>query len=230
MNLIYFEKTRTVKFFRRIKRAISLPYSLLVNLRLFPLKQAFTMPIWVKYSTRLVAYRGSIHVSPGNRVYLGFDDGDEDIIPKKSQILIAPHASLVFEGKAWLNSGINIRLDEGGTLRFGDRVTTNRNVSFRIVNNTIIGEDSMFGTDIVLRDYDGHSSEPGVSGTNPIIIGKHTWVGSYSYLAKGAFSGEGSIIAAHSVVTRSSNKSKSNHVLIAGNPGIIKRQSVTWER
>lgn len=230
MSLNYFEKTRKVKFLRRLKHVFSLPYSLLINLQLFPFKQAITLPIWVKYNTRVFAHRGNVKVAVGKRVYLGFDDGDEDIISKRSQILISPKANLVFEGNAWLNSGINIRLDDGGILRFGDNVTVNRNVAFRIANDTVIGEDSMFGTDIVLRDYDGHSSESGVSKSDPIVISKHTWIGSFSYLAKGTFSGEGSIIAAHSVVTRSSNKAKIDNVLIAGNPGVIKRKSVTWKR
>ena len=56
--------------------------------------------------------------------------------------------------------------------------------------------------------------------TKPIIIKKNAWIGTRSIILKGVTIGEGSIVAAGSVVTTN----VPNYTLVAGNPAIVKKR------
>ena len=64
----------------------------------------------------------------------------------------------------------------------------------------------------------GHPEQVDLNGAD-IIIEDDVWIGSQSIILKGVTIGEGSIIAAGSIVT----KDVPAHVMVAGNPAIIKK-------
>ena len=56
--------------------------------------------------------------------------------------------------------------------------------------------------------------------TKPVVIKKNAWIGTRSIILKGVTIGEGSIVAAGSVVTTN----VPNYTLVAGNPAIVKKR------
>lgn len=62
-----------------------------------------------------------------------------------------------------------------------------------------------------------HSGPP--SRVAPIEIGNDVWIGHGAFLKPGIEIGDGAVIAAHAVVT----KSVPPYALVAGNPGVVKR-------
>ena len=56
--------------------------------------------------------------------------------------------------------------------------------------------------------------------SKPIFIKKNAWIGMRSIILKGVTVGEGSIVAAGSVVT----KDVPDYTLVAGNPAVIKKK------
>ena len=60
--------------------------------------------------------------------------------------------------------------------------------------------------------------------TAPIVIGDHVWIGMNVIVLKGVTIGEGSIVAAGSVV----NKDVPPHCLVAGVPAKVVKTDVTW--
>ncbi len=58
-----------------------------------------------------------------------------------------------------------------------------------------------------------------------MVIENHVWIGCGCTILKGVVIGEGAVIAAGSVVT----KSVPPRALAAGNPAKVIRENVTWE-
>lgn len=60
----------------------------------------------------------------------------------------------------------------------------------------------------------------------PITIGKHDWIASETMVLKGSHISDGSVIAAHAIVT----KGFYEPALLIGNCNLILRKNVTWKR
>lgn len=100
-----------------------------------------------------------------------------------------------------------------------------------------INENVLISYECIIADHDSHSTNSlkrqddlnkfrndvmnwSQVDTKPIIIKKNAWIGTRSIILKGVTIGEGSIVAAGSVVT----KNVPNYTLVAGNPAIIKKK------
>ncbi len=95
-----------------------------------------------------------------------------------------------------------------------------------------IGSDCMFSKFVHLRAGDGHSVLDVASGerinrARDIHIGDHVWVGRAVCILKGVSIPDRCIIGAHAVVTRQFNQVGS---AIAGNPAVVVRSGLDWDR
>ena len=93
-----------------------------------------------------------------------------------------------------------------------------------------IGEDCMISTDVEIRTSDSHKiySMDGVR-TNPkkdITIGNHVWIGAHANILKGVTLHDGSIVGFGSVLT----KNVPMRCVAAGNPAVVVKKDVLWER
>jgi len=61
--------------------------------------------------------------------------------------------------------------------------------------------------------------------SRPVIIGDHVWIGCKSTILKGVTIGDGSVIAANSVVT----KDVPPKALVGGIPSKIIKKDIEWE-
>ncbi|MGE1101263.1 acyltransferase [Peribacillus simplex] len=98
-------------------------------------------------------------------------------------------------------------------------------------SNITIGEDCMLSAGIDIRNSDSHSvididTNKRINSAKDIRIGNHVWLGHSSQILKGAVIGDDSVVASRSIVTK---KFPSN-CIIAGIPGIIVKEKVTWDR
>lgn len=151
------------------------------------------------------------------------------------------------------NSGKLLRMEKGvrvmknnGTISLGERVLLHRYVKLsayggkiEIGNNTYIGDRTeihsgesvkigngvniAWDCNILDRDYHAFDSEKEV--VKPVIISDHVWIGARSIILKGVTIGEGAVVAAGSVVTRSVPPK----CLVAGNPAKVVRENVNWK-
>ena len=87
-------------------------------------------------------------------------------------------------------------------------------------NKIEIGKDTIVGPNTIIIDHDGHNIWPPDTRyetkgkSSPIIISKNVWIGMNCTILKGVQIGEGSVIAAGSVVVKDCEK----NTLYAGNP------------
>lgn len=117
------------------------------------------------------------------------------------QITVEKNASFSFDLKIGNHSGLGINC--------------------RIPSNVTIGNDVMMGPDVVFFTANHEFSslgkpmrEQGTTKPRPIVIGDDVWIGSRSIILPGVQIGNGCIIGAGSVVT----KSFDSYSIVAGNP------------
>ena len=78
---------------------------------------------------------------------------------------------------------------------------------------------------VTIMDSDFHhiESENHVM-TKPVTIRDNVWIGNGATILKGVTIGEGSVIAAKSVVTRDVPP----HTIVAGNPAKVIKEDISW--
>lgn len=96
----------------------------------------------------------------------------------------------------------------GIRIRIGNRNYFNRNVMIDACGSVEIGDWNMFGPDVYIADSN-HQFEDGLSPANlpmdrgTVIIGNRCWIGAKAIILKGVRLGDGCVVAAGAVVTRS---------------------------
>ena len=113
----------------------------------------------------------------------------------------------------------------GSTLRVGDRAQIGMNS--RIDREVTIGDDVVMGPDVVIMTASHAFEDPsipvnqqGAAERKPVAIGRDTWIGTRVIILPGVEVGEGCIIGAGSVVTRSIPP----FGIAAGNPAKVIRR------
>jgi acetyltransferase-like isoleucine patch superfamily enzyme len=101
----------------------------------------------------------------------------------------------------------------------------NEGVQITCASKIIIGKECAIARDVVIRDYDGHMVDiPGYEKAKPINIGNHVWIGSRAMVLKGVTIGDGTIVAAGSVVT----KDLPSKCIAAGVPAKVIKENIVW--
>jgi acetyltransferase-like isoleucine patch superfamily enzyme len=126
----------------------------------------------------------------------------------------------------------NIRLWRDSLVKIGDGTTCN---GVRIVcdnSRVIIGKDCLLSNEIIIQSADQHGVVDLKSGkiinsaqTN-VHIGNHVWIGHRASILHGADIGSGSIVGFGTLA----NKKTPENSLIAGVPGKIKKNDISWSR
>jgi acetyltransferase-like isoleucine patch superfamily enzyme len=139
-------------------------------------------------------------------------DGGGQRLVLGDDVYIAERSRLVFEGP-------------DGTIEVGDRTFINARSEIRARERVEIGPDCMLSFEVVVMDTNHHHLD-GTVTTAPTRIGRNVWIGARTLILRGVTIGEGSVVAAGSVVTRDVPE----RCLIGGNPAKVIRENVAWER
>ncbi len=124
-----------------------------------------------------------------------------------------------------MRSGSILDIAPGAFLKFGDNVSFNNRCEVFCSNKIVIGNDTIFGPNCILRDSDCHIIE-GSSSIGEIIIGDHCWFGTNVIVLKNVHIGSGSVIGAGSVVTHDIPE----NCLAVGNPAKVLKTNIKWKR
>jgi acetyltransferase-like isoleucine patch superfamily enzyme len=112
----------------------------------------------------------------------------------------------------------------GGVLEIAGGGGLNSGVTLSCFERVTIGRDTLIGPDVMIRDSDSHSTGTSErSPTAPIEIGDRVWIGARAMVLKGVKIGDGSVVAAGSIVT----KDVPPKTLVAGAPAKPIRE-VDW--
>ena len=111
------------------------------------------------------------------------------------------------------------KIEIGNNSYIGDRTEIHAGELVKIGNNVNIAWDC----NILDRDY--HAFESDKEVIKPVVIEDNVWIGVRSTILKGVTIGEGAVVVAGSVVT----KSVPAKCLVGGNPAKVIKENITWK-
>ena len=135
-------------------------------------------------------------------------------------------------GERSLVRGVVTFARNGSSLIVGNNTAINGATSFSIASSVEIGSNVLISYECMIMDHDGHSPNPEIRKNDlpdlleghpkawesvkilPVRIEDSAWIGARSIILKGVTVGQGAIVAAGSVVS----KSVPPFVIVAGNP------------
>ena len=142
----------------------------------------------------------------------------------KTLFCVWDNATVQVDGAFCFHTGSRVIVDRNARLELGSG-GINYNVSIACFKHIKIGDEVFIGENSVIRDSDNHTVLPSLHPQSmPIVIGHHVLIGMNCLILKGVTIGEGTVVAAGSVV----NKSLPANVLAGGVPAKIIREGVEW--
>lgn len=116
------------------------------------------------------------------------------------------------------------RCDFGFNIHIGDNFVGNFNLSILDEASVVIGDNVMIGPNCslvtIVHSLDASQRNEGVMAARPIVIGDNVWIAANVVILPGVSIGDGAVIGAGSVVT----KSIPGNVLAVGNPCKVVRE------
>lgn len=131
-------------------------------------------------------------------------------------------SQLIVNGNARFFYGTDVYLFQGARLQIGSSYI-NSNCFIRVTNSVAIGNGCAIAWNVSIMDSCFHAIN-GVLKAAPVIIEDNVWIGASAIILPGVTIGAGSVIASGTVV----KESVPPRSLVAGIPGRVVRQNVTW--
>jgi len=173
-------------------------------------------------TNKVYSKRGSINIEKHASLCINKSFRNNEL--QKGFLELNNRSSINVKGKFRIHNGNHIILMDGAKLNLGSGYI-NRNVKIRCFNEITIGNNVAISENVSIWDSDAHHIDRfGYKETEPITIGNNVWVGMNVIILKGVSIGDGSIIAAGSVV----NKDVDANCLYGGVPVKKIRENVKW--
>ena len=145
--------------------------------------------------------------------------------PFPSILALGEDATITVNNSFSIYSGSRVYINNGAQLILGSGYINN-NLNLSCFDKIEIGNNVVISENVCIRDSDNHEiTSSSHTKTKPIKIGNRVWIGMNVTILKGVTIGDGSIIAAGSVV----NKDIPPKSLAAGVPARILKDNVEWK-
>lgn len=196
--------------------------------------------LWLYYAQRHdrsaqlhVYHRSQIHIDKTARIEmlpnssLSFNRMEDPFKKaRQSRLILHPDSKLVCKGHIWSFEAVRIECLPNAVLEIGNKTYVNHDSEIRCRERISIGNNVSIAYGVLIQDSDYHTmyDEEGQAKphTLPITIEDNVWIGANAIILKGVTLGEGSVVAAGSVVTKSAPANS----LIAGNPARVVKQNI----
>ena len=152
------------------------------------------------------------------------EDPFKDVRP--SRLILRENSRLVCKGHIQSFEAVRIECLPNAVLEIGHKSYINHDSEIRCRERITIGNNVSIAYNVLIQDSDYHTTYDDNGNpkpqTFPIVIEDNVWIGANVIILKGVTIGEGSIVAAGSVVT----KSIPSYSLAGGNPARIIKQNI----
>lgn len=210
--------------------ALSVPKSLVFNLRYFPFAQAIRLPVLVSHRVNLMSLGGTVTLTSRRfgSVKLGFQGSDAFPASGTHGVWrLANRGRVSFGANVNLGPGVRVHCD--GVLELGDDVDGNAGASFFCAKRMRIGRGCLLAWNVTVMDHDFHSimkDGAAINAPAAVEIDDAVWLGANVTVLKGAHIARGAIVGACAVVH---GDHPQEGCIIAGNPARLIRRDVSWQ-
>ena len=105
--------------------------------------------------------------------------------------------------RSFAHNRVELSISAEGRLSIGDRVFLNQGVRIACSREIIIGNGCQIGDECVILDNDFHGAGGGTAKSALVVLGDNVWLATRVIVLRGVTIGEGSVVGAGSVETRS---------------------------
>lgn len=220
---------------KAIRILLSIPKTVVLNFRLFPLRQAVKLPLFISYDTD-VSVKGRVELPVDvpvktAMIRFGFLCALACDTNSKSRLVVKRNGVLRFMGEAHLGHGTRLVVREGAEAVLGDNFAISSNTTIQCYNKVQFGKNVQFSWECLLMDSDTHKiigpDGEVMNPDAPVIVGDNVWIGSRVTILKGVRIPDDTVIGACSLVV--SDKDLTDHSVIAGQPARSIRTVSGWK-
>lgn len=200
---------KIIKFLILLKK-LNIIYTIFLNFKFLPFKQAVYLPLFVYGGIKLYALSGKI-VLRSETIKLGMIHIGKDLDHNPVSVLpikLVIYDELIFTGPALISGGSTITVWRGKII-FGKNVLIGSGCQIKAVEHVSIGDNSIITSLCTVMDTNVHyvkntDSDNIYKNSSPIHIGKNCWVNSNTVISKGAYLSDNCIVGRNSIYNLSS--------------------------
>lgn len=182
--------------------------------------------VLVARGTRLRLGRGArFAMEPGSFLLLGFFN----FTPNPVSMDLGRRAVVTVSGRVLIHRGSRVFVHDDAVLELGDATCIADCCTVTSFVRVSFGGDGGLSWNCNVLDTAPHDviiEGKRSSVSQPVIIGRHVWIGTGSTILAGVTIGDGALVAAGSVV----HKDVPPKALVGGNPAKVVKEDIEWVR
>lgn len=205
--------------------------TLYFNFKYLNFRSAIKFPFFISRHVYFKNLSGSIEIInkvPTGGIKIGL--GDVGVFDKKrSRTVLELKGKIIFEGSANIGHGAKLSVGEKGELVFGKDFNLTAESKIICCEKVSFGAGCLISWDVLIIDTDFHQilkDQQQINKNMPIILADNIWVGAGSIILKGVNIASNTVVAAGSVVSKTSELS---NCIIAGNPATVVKENIEWK-
>ena len=146
---------------------------------------------------------------------------------QETRLLLEKGSTLSLNGNIIIGYGADIEILKGGILKIGDGVTMNIGTTIVCKDRVEIGNNTMIGRHVTIRDNNGahYLNRSGYKNSRPVIIGDKVWLCEQSTVMPGVQIDDSAIVSALSFVIGPVKK----NTVVSGNPAHVVDEDILWK-
>ena len=212
-----------------MRRVLSIPKTLYVNLRCFSLKEAIKLRVRVAYDIKIRRLHRNCIVFEDPKGTVSFGFGEPSFNQGRGGYLnFGPNGQMIVADNAYISKGSKINVN--GKLSLGKRFGCNANLLISCEKDITIEDNVTIGWGVTILDSDGHDIMIGDRKTNEprsVIIGSHCWICSEATILKGTELAPDTVVGFGATV---SGKFLEPNTLVANKTAQVLRHEIKWKK
>jgi acetyltransferase-like isoleucine patch superfamily enzyme len=129
----------------------------------------------------------------------GFEPLGEFVIANEGTLEVGRN----FVVRSFAYQPVQLRVGKQGHLTIGDHVVINQGARISCTSGIVIGNNCLIGDEVLIMDSDWHGVGDRATRTEAVTIHNDVWLATRAVVLRGVTLGEGCVVAAGAIVSRS---------------------------
>lgn len=217
------------------KKRLNLFWTLYLNMRLLPFKQALYFPILCYGSIRVRSAEGKMLLPPQlvrkGILKIGIDPTGYRTCGTTTITLLS-NSTIIINGAVKVYQGASILIGRNASLKIDDGVTVGDRAEIICMEKIELGRHSDLTWECQMTDFASHPVLDRISGelhpmTKPVFVGEYCWIGNRTTIMPGTRIPNRTIVASNSLLNKDYiQKGIKPYTLIGGIPAVMIRENI----